>query len=83
MDITEDEIRRRLTNAPPATATVGEAFDRATAAAIELGLAIVELVPPGREKSLAVTHLEEVSMWMKKGMALNQGAIDPEAAPDA
>ena len=80
MDITEDEIRRRLTNQVPRTATVADTFDDLTAALIELGTYISRTVPPGREKSLAVTALEEVSFWAKKGLALNQGAIDPAAA---
>lgn len=33
---------------------------------------IDELVPDCREKSLALTHLEEVSMWANAGIARNQ-----------
>ena len=29
------------------------------------------LVPDGREKSLAITHLEEVMMWANAGIARN------------
>lgn len=35
--------------------------------------AILKEVPEGREKSLAITKLEEVSMWGNKGIALTHG----------
>lgn len=79
MSITAEEITRRLTNQPPRTAKVGMDLDDLTAAAIEFGKVIAEIVPPGREQSLAVTHIEEVLFWSKKGVALNQAQVDPEA----
>lgn len=36
-----------------------------------LAAAINELVPEGREKSLAITHLEEVMFWANAGIARN------------
>lgn len=39
-------------------------------AAKELALMINESVPEGREKSLAITKLEEAIMWANKGIAL-------------
>lgn len=38
-------------------------------ACLELAELINETVPEGREKSLAVTHLEEVMMWSNAGIA--------------
>lgn len=37
----------------------------------ELAYLIVDLVPPSREQSLALTKLEEVSMWANAGIARN------------
>lgn len=36
---------------------------------LDLAEALNELVPEGREKSLAITHLEEVMMWANAGIA--------------
>ena len=33
---------------------------------------ILDLVPESRERSLAITKLEEVSMWVNKGIVFNQ-----------
>lgn len=38
---------------------------------LKLALFINEKVPEGREKSLAITHLEEVMMWANAGIARN------------
>ena len=38
----------------------------------ELAYLISELVPNSREKSLAITKLEEVSMWANAGIARNE-----------
>lgn len=37
----------------------------------ELAYLIAELVPPGREQSLAMTKLEESVMWANAGIARN------------
>lgn len=37
----------------------------------ELAYLIQELVPPSREQSLAITKLEECSMWANAGIARN------------
>lgn len=37
-----------------------------------LALDILQMVPPGREQSLAITKLEEAIMWANKGIACNE-----------
>lgn len=37
-----------------------------------LALLITELVPPGRERSTAITKLEESTMWANKGIACGE-----------
>lgn len=70
-----DDIVHRFTNHPPKNARVGELFDEVTRHNIEMGNFILETVPPGRERALALTHLEQASMWMKAGIARNQDAF--------
>lgn len=79
-EITGAEIERRLTNQAPRTQFIHGVMDELTQAAVVYGKALTRLVPEGREKSLAVTALEESSMWAKKGIALNQGQIDSSAS---
>ena len=69
------EINRSLTNHPPESDAVVRRFEQVRQAAKHLGIAIAEATPPGREQSLAVTHLEETVMWAVKAIALNQGAV--------
>lgn len=82
MDITEEEIARRLTNAAPRYPSTHEALDALTAAGIAYGETVAAVVPTGREKSLAVTSLEESLAWAKKGVALNQDQLPAGGAPE-
>jgi hypothetical protein len=38
---------------------------------VKLALLIDEVIPDSREKSLAITKLEESIMWANKGISLN------------
>jgi hypothetical protein len=38
-------------------------------ACLDLAYLLNKLVPEGREKSLSITHLEEVMMWANAGIA--------------
>lgn len=38
----------------------------------ELSLTFLELCPPSRERSVALTHLEEASMWANKSIVINE-----------
>lgn len=67
-----EDIRHRLTNHPPKNAEVGSKLDDLTFAFIDLGILLDEILPEGREKSLALTKLEECSMWSKAAVARNQ-----------
>jgi len=61
-----------LTNQPPAAEQV-EDMEALRAFAKNLGRAILIHVPPSRERSLAITHLEDSVMWAIKGIALRGG----------
>lgn len=43
---------------------------------LELALHLNSVVPDGREKSLMMTHLEEVMLWGNAGLARNNRALD-------
>jgi hypothetical protein len=73
-----DDITHRFTNHPPENPAVSEALDSTTRWMIELGEFILRTVPPGRERALALTNLEQTSMWMKAGIARNQDAFVEE-----
>jgi hypothetical protein len=71
--ITAEDIEHRFTNHPPATVETGAALDRVTQMCVAFGQMLAEILPPGREASLAITNLEQVSMWAKAAIARNQG----------
>ncbi len=64
----EAELRARLNPVEPSEEKA-ERHRKVYELCTALGLALNELVPSGREKSLMVTHLEEVVVWANKGVA--------------
>jgi hypothetical protein len=74
----EDEIERitrSLTNQPPVNDEIVLAFEELRVDAIDYAQMIIMNVPPCRERSLALTKLEESVMWAVKGIILNQEAV--------
>lgn len=71
-EISSMDIKHRFTNHPPKNKDVNDQLDSITTHLVGLGVYLVELLPPGREASLAITKLEEVSMWAKAAIARNQ-----------
>lgn len=61
---------RSLTNIPPSPETI-ETIESFRAVAKTMAAAIIEMVPQGRERSLALTKLEELVMWGVKGLVLH------------
>lgn len=47
-----------------------ERIDKLRTAQMEYAKAFIELTNPGREQSLAITHLEDHAMWAVKSIAL-------------
>lgn len=64
----EAEIRARINPSEPDEEKSGR-HKQVYEVCTSLGLALNDLVPDGREKSLMVTHLEEVTVWANKGIA--------------
>jgi hypothetical protein len=65
-------VEHSLTNQPPAGDDIVEAFEELRDYFKNAGHAIVSFCPNGREKALALTHIEEATMWAIKAIALNQ-----------
>lgn len=58
---------------PPADEETVLAHQAARNLVGQLGMSFFQLLPPGREKSLAFTHLEEALMWANKAIAVHGG----------
>ena len=63
-----DDLNNRFTYHKPDTEKVLK-HERVRAACLELAILIDQLVPEGREKSLAFTKLEETGFWANAGLA--------------
>lgn len=69
--MSDPDLDKRFTHHPPH----GDQIDRYTrirAKAKEFAGLVVELVPTSRERSLALTKLDEVVMWANAGIARNE-----------
>lgn len=77
MSIDGDELHRRLGYHPagPATAPM---FELNRALALTVADVWVQLLPEGREQSLALTALQEALMWANAAVACN---VDPTEGP--
>lgn len=53
----------------PATPTTGPRHDALRHIFGDVALAVLEIVPPGRHQSLALTALQEAMMWGNAGIA--------------
>jgi hypothetical protein len=51
-----------------------EKYELMRSIALSFSAVINDMVPDGREKSLAITHLEEVVFWANAGIARNNAA---------
>ena len=67
-----EQVMRNLTNHPPTSGEVVEKFEQVRMFAKYLGVAILEECPESRERSLALTKLEETVMWAVASIARNQ-----------
>lgn len=63
-----DNLKERFTQYTPNYVDIAK-IKTVRNAALDLANTLNDLVPKGREKSLAITHLEEVVMWANKAIA--------------
>lgn len=66
-----ERINKSLTNITPLEPTI-EKIEQVRIDAKILARRILVNVPDSRERSLAITHLEETVMWAVKGLVVNQ-----------
>lgn len=67
--LSEDELKNRFSFHPANTEEKRNDHTSVRTHCLELALYLGEKVPEGREKALAITHLEEVMMWANAGIA--------------
>lgn len=71
-----DRADHDLVNHAPRSGPVHAALDGVTATCQAAAHQLIELVPPGRELSLALTAIESASQAAKAGIARNQGVVE-------
>lgn len=74
MGPTPEDVKRSLTNVRPSSGAI-VSIETVREKAKEMVDVIFDLIPECRERSLALTHLEETVMWGVKAICLT----DPEA----
>ncbi len=67
--MTRDDLETRFAFHPATTDERREAHQAIRDACLDLALKINEAIPDGREKSLAITHLEETMFWGNAAIA--------------
>lgn len=66
------QLHHNLTNHAPKDESIVIRFEDIRVYAKELGEAIIESCPESRERSLALTNLEQTVMWAVASIARNQ-----------
>lgn len=64
----EDDLKRRFAF-HPADGPTGQTHDTVRSSVHDCASDLCELIPPGRELSLALTSLEQAMMWGNAGVA--------------
>ncbi len=76
-DRLHEQVDLALTNRPLVDSSLESRLDTISADLRTAGHAIVDLCPPSRELSLALTHLQETRMFAVAAIALHQERIGP------
>jgi hypothetical protein len=67
------DLAQRFAYHPPSTPETVQAHERVRALLGEAAQQLGALLPDGRERSLAITHLEDALMWANASIARNGG----------
>ena len=67
----QDDVINRFTYHPP-HGDQPTRYDAIRGLYRDLALRLLEMAPASRERSLALTHLEDSSMWLNKAIACNE-----------
>jgi hypothetical protein len=76
-DVLREDIEHRLGFHPADTDLKRAGHETVRKLMIELGSAVASILPPGREKLLFATSLQEATMWANAALALNGGPREP------
>jgi hypothetical protein len=74
MYIKEEELENRFKKAQTNLEEKQQAYEDIRNTCLDVAKFINVAVPDGREKSLAITHLEEVMFWANAGIARDNSA---------
>ena len=69
------QLEHNLTNHAPINDGIVTRFETIRVAAKALGASILENCPDSRERSLALTNLEQTTMWAVAAVARNQEGL--------
>lgn len=67
--LSDEELQKRFKWHTPQDTATGNLHGSVRSACLNLARTLNTVVPEGREKALAITHLEEVMMWANAGIA--------------
>jgi hypothetical protein len=67
-----EQITHNFTNHPPQSDDIATKLDDLTTEFVIMAKMLNRNLPEGREKALALTNLEQCSMWSKAAVARNQ-----------
>ncbi len=76
MATTDDEIRKRFAHHPPSRPEIATAHQHVRGSCASLAVMFNQLLPESREKSLALTALQEASQWANAAVAIHMNTGD-------
>lgn len=79
MSIEDAELEKRFLY-QPAGPIARELHPQVSELTLELAKKLCRLTPASRQRSLALTHLEEVRMWANAAIACNQELLTADMA---
>lgn len=77
MDVLREDFEHRLGFHPADTDLKRKGHETVRKLMIEAGAAVASILPPGREKSLFATAVQEATMWANAALALGGGPREP------
>lgn len=74
--LTIEDLQKRFSWHPPATKQTADNHALVRHECLKVASQFNDVLPPSREKSLAITKIEEAMMWANASIARNQDVID-------
>lgn len=82
-EVAARDLRERFNYHRPPHYGVVDAHARIRSACFGAAMVVVEKVPAGRERAIALTKLEEAMMWANAGIARNHDQVPEMSEPPA